>query len=314
MKMTKRLLMIIAAGLLAQPVLVQAQAGYDYQLIDYPGGDFTQVWGINARGDVVGNSGIEGVCLPFVYDSKNATFTDVAPVAGYDCTSLLGISNSGFLVGGVSTDEPFFRSGLILDKKGDAMIFDHPDALNQTNARGVNNDGLVTGYIVVDEEDELFRGFIYDALTGTFTDIVPSFRTIAQGINADGYVVGSALFLGDVLGPPDPCGSEGIGHYGWLRAPDGTVTYFDVNGWTTRARGITNSGTITGWVFDPDAASLKSFVTKLDGTQCQSITIPDSELLVVPGGFSTVAEGIKNSGDVVGNEADAIRGFIATPQ
>lgn len=306
--------MILAAGLLLQPMLVQAQGEYDYQMIDYPGGDFTQVWGINARGDVVGNSGIDGVCLPFVYDSKNATFTDVTPVAGFDCTSILGISDSGVFAGSVSTFEPFLRSGLILDKKGNAIIFDHPDAVTQTSPRDINNDGFVTGIIDVDEVDESLRGFIYDPVTGTFTDIVPSNTTIAQGINADGYVVGSARFFGGGFGPPDPCGEDGIGRYGWLRAPDGAVTFFDVNGWTTSARDITDSGTIAGWVFDPDSATFKSFVTKLDGTQCQSITIPDSELLALPGGLSTVAQGIKNSGEVVGNELDSIRGFIAIPK
>jgi uncharacterized membrane protein len=306
--------MAFAAGLLVQPILAQAQTGYDYQMIDYPGGDFTQVWGINARGDVVGNSGIDGVCLPFVYDSKEGTFTDVAPVAGFDCTSVLGISDSGILAGSVSTNEPFLRSGLILDKKGNAIVFDHPDAVTQTSPRDINNDGFVTGIVDVDEEDEFLRGFIYDSLTGTFTDIVPSVQTIAQGINADGYVVGSARFFGGGFGPPDPCGDDGIGRYGWLRAPDGTVTFFDVNGWTTSARDITDSGTIAGWVFDPDAATFKSIVTELDGTQCQSIAIPDSELLIIPGALSTVAQGIKNSGTVVGNDVDAIRGFIATPQ
>jgi uncharacterized membrane protein len=271
------------------------------------------VWGINARGDVVGGSGIAGACVPFVYDSKNATFTDIAPVAGYDCTSILGISDSGILAGSVSIDAIPLRSGLILDKKGNATIFDHPDAVFQTSPRDINNDGLVTGIIDVDEPEELLRGFIYDSATGTFTDIVPSVQTIAQGINADGYVVGSATFFDD-FGPPDPCGNEGFRRYGWLRAPDGAVTYFDVNGWRTNARDITDPGTIAGWVFDSDTGVTKGFITELDGTQCQSITIPDSDLLALPGGTLTVLQGIKNSGEVVGNDLDGNQSFIATPE
>jgi hypothetical protein len=34
MKMTNRLLLLIATGLLLQPLLVQAQADYDYQIIE----------------------------------------------------------------------------------------------------------------------------------------------------------------------------------------------------------------------------------------------------------------------------------------
>jgi hypothetical protein len=160
---TNQFLLIFAVGLLTQPMLAHAQADYDYQTIDYPGTDYTQVFGINARGHVVGTASDEESCFPFVYHSKNATFTDVAPVAGFDCTHVLGISDSGYLVGGVTTDDPFSRSGLILDKSGNVTLFDHPDAFSETMARGVNNDGLVTGYIDTIDPNEILRGFIHAA-------------------------------------------------------------------------------------------------------------------------------------------------------
>ena len=47
------LLALLAVGLLAAPVVAQAQ--YDYQQIDHPGGTDTDVFGINDRGNVVGN-------------------------------------------------------------------------------------------------------------------------------------------------------------------------------------------------------------------------------------------------------------------
>lgn len=100
----------------------------------------------------------------------------------------------------------------------------------------------------------------------------------------------------------------------------GNVTYFDVNGGRTRARGITDSGTIAGW--SVDIGGFHGFVTELDGTQCQSITIPEADLLAFPGGdvdWSFVLQGIKNSGEVVGYyqipDVDIIfHSFIATPQ
>jgi hypothetical protein len=311
MKMKTQILTILALGLLIGPALAQAQVDYDYQTIDHQGATDTQVFGISDRGDVVG-TGIGS--FPFVYDAKKGTFTDVAPIAGFNSTAVLGISDSGVLVGSVLHDDLLTVSGLILYKDGSATVFDHPDAVSFTQARGVNNEGLVTGYR--DSADDQFtpeNGFIYDPETGTFTDIVPSIFTIAQGINSRGDVVGSAIFDGN-FGAPDPCGSsDPFVRRGWLRTPDGTVTYFDVNGGNTSARGITDSGTIAGFVTD---TAIFGFVVELDGSQCQSITVAASDLIEFPGAEATVLGGIKNSGAIVGSYDDPtnIHGFIATPQ
>jgi len=311
------MLLIFVVGGLVGPLPAAAQVDYDYQAIAYPGAWLTDAWGINDRGDVVGTAYDEdGNCIPFVYGARKAVFEDVPPVAGFDCTALLAISDSGYLAGGVSTDDPFSRSGLILDQRGNATVFDHPDAISETLVRAINNNGLATGYRDGDplEGEGSFNGFIYDSRTNTFTDIVPSDITIAQGINSKGDVVGSSTFAGIVA--PDPCGDAWFARYGWLRTADGDVTYFDVNGWPTRARGITDSGAIAGWVMDPDTGSIYSFVTELDpdGPQCQSIAIPGSALLAFPGEYQTAAQGIKNSGEVVGNALDTLKGFIATPR
>jgi hypothetical protein len=92
---------------------------YDFEQIDYPGTPDTQVFGINDRGDVAGNGFTALDSFPFVYDAKKGTFTDVAPIAGFDFTSVLGISDSGVLVGSVSNDpDGNSGSGLILYKDG----------------------------------------------------------------------------------------------------------------------------------------------------------------------------------------------------
>jgi hypothetical protein len=316
MKKKNKLLAVLAVGLLSAPMLVQAQGAYDYESINFPGSGFDQVFGINNRGDVVGNSQ-DG--FPYVYDSKKGGFTNVTPVAGFDDTALLGISDKGVLVGSVTNFDPDPLldevSGLIIDKNGASTVFDHPDALLVTQARGVNNKGLVTGFR--DSPDILFTpGFIYDPKTDTFTNIVPSIFTIAQGINSQGDVVGSAIFDSDA-GAPDPCGSsDQFVRRGWLRTNDGSVTYFSVNGGATSARGITDSGTIAGFVNDPGSGLNKGFVVELDGSQCQSFTIDDADLLHFPGSSGTFVSGIKNSGEVVGSYDDGTTnvGFIARPQ
>jgi hypothetical protein len=314
MKKTFSLFLIYTCLLLAIPAHLQAQTVYDYQAIDYQAATDTQVWGINGRGLVVGNGWDELIDYPFVYDPKTDTFVDVVPLAEFDNTSLIGISTSGYLVGSVDDYYLETRSGLILDRKGNATLFDHPDAISTTGPRGVNNAGLVSGFY--DLEEGRLAGFVFNPKTGTFTNFVPSWSTIAHGINSAGEVVGSALYW-DEETPCGPTPEFGIAQYGFLRTSDGTVTFFDVNGWRTRARGITDTGTIAGWVTDPGTRMIKGFVTEYDGTDCLSITIPEDELLVFPGSNITFVEGIKATGEVIGSyvdELDLYHGFIATPQ
>jgi hypothetical protein len=287
MKKKNQLMFVFAVGLLAGPMVAQAQGAYDYESFNYPGSTFDQAFGINDRGDAVGNGFIDPDGIPYVYDSKNGEFTNVTPVAGFDSTAVLGITDNGVMAGSVVDGS--VTSGLIIDQNGASTVFDHPDAVSFTQARGVNNKGLVTGFR--DDANDQFapeNGFIYDPKTETFTDIVPSLITIAQGINSGGDVVGSAIF----------------------------VTYFDVNGGRTSARGITDSGTIAGFVTDPVTFATKGFVVELDGSQCQSIAIADADLLHFPGAVITFVGGIKNSGEVVGSYDDGTtsRGYIARPQ
>ena len=72
------------------------------------------------------------------------------------------------------------------------------------------------------------------------------------------------------------------GSYAFVRDADGRLTLFRVNGQPSRARGITDSGVITGFLDDPTTV-YKGFVTKLQGSSgYQAVSIPDSSLLVSP--------------------------------
>lgn len=317
MNKKSRLAVFLAVATLGNPILVEAQGAYDYETFSYPGSTFDQVFGINDRGEVVGNASIDPDRIPYVWDSKTGTFTNVTPIAGYDTTVLIGTADNGVLVGSVI--DGALVSGLIIDQRGTSTVFDHPDAVSFTQARGVNTNGLVVGFR--DDPNDRFapeNGFIYDSKKGTFTDIVPSIFTLAQGINARGDVVGHAIF-NDAFGVPDPCGSSNtFRRRGWLRTKDGAVTFFSVNGGQTSPRGITDSGTIAGFVFDLSTFQTKGFVVKLDGSQCQMISIADADLLDVPesGDFDTFVSGINNSGDVAGGYFDGTTfvGAIARPK
>lgn len=309
MKKKNQLLAVFAVGLLAGPIA--AQADFNFELVDHPGAPDTQVFGINDRGDVVGNGNTNVAMLPFVYDSKKGTFTDVAPMAGAD-TVVLGINDAGVMVGSVDND------AFIRDKKGNFTVFSHPDAVSFTQARAVNNKGLVTGFRDHLNLGGTIYGFIHDPKSDTYTDIIPPgdhARSIAQGINSKGEVVGSALFFN----ADDPCGNSspsGFVRNGWRRAKDGTVTYFTVNGSNgTAARGINDSGTIVGFVLDPNDGKTKGFKVELDGSQCQAITVASGDLLDIPAFDALFPQDITNSGVIVGEVDDAnVHGFIARPE
>ena len=307
MNKKKRLLLVVAIGLLAGPIAAQAQT--NYQFFVGPDSDNIQVFGINDRGDVVaiGDGG------SFVYDSKKGTLTDVTPATGHAFTNVLGISDSGVMVGSVDNLDGTTRSGFIRSTHGTYTVFDHPDAVFSTNPRGINNNALVTGFR--DDLSAIGVGFIYDSKSGTFTDLNPtSFFTIAQGINSKGEVVGSSNFDG----ANDPC--PGLGNpflrYGWLRATDGTVTYFEVNGSHTSARGINDEGSIVGFFIDPDDGIFKGYKTRLDGSQCQSVTVGPSDILYVPGSGANFVQGISNSGVISGGAeiGSSTPGYVATPR
>jgi len=311
MKTINPIYAVLITGLLVVPMVAQAQ--YNYQVIDYPGTPSTQIFGINDRGNVVGNGITDPGSFPFVYNSKKGTFTDVAPLAGYSDTAILGITDSGVIVGSVTSLDETTRSGFTRDKNGNFTVFSHPNAVSATNVRATNNNGLITGFR--DDMSAVGVGFIYDTQSGMFTDLNPtSFFTIAQGINSKGEVVGSSNF--DAANDPCPGLGNPFRRYGWLRATDGSVNFFEVNGTHTSARGINDNGAIVGFFFDLDDGKFKGYQAELDGSQCQSITLSDGDVLDFPGSETNFLQGITNSGVIIGSYDDetGIHSFIATRQ
>jgi hypothetical protein len=300
-------------GALIHPSAVHAQDNYEYRSIDLPGSEFTQVFGINDRGQVVGTG-----LVAFSHDLRSGEYTLIDEVAGFDSAAVLGVNNRGDFVGAVTDPGSARQSGLLLDRKGRMTVFDHPGAFSGTTARAISSQGLITGYRDPVEPTSFLAGFIYDPSSEQFTDIVPSLVTIAQGINGRGDVVGSAVFQAE----DDPCNSGApagsLVRYGWFRSSEGDVLYFTVNGLAnTAARGLADSGSITGFAVDAAAGVVAGFVTELGDEQCQDISVAEDSLVVFPGATRTFPQGISNSGVVVGEYSDAdgnIHGFVAAPR
>ena len=305
---------VIALGLFFGPIQVFAQ--YGFQQIDFPGYADSNIGGINDNGDAVGNSGaIQGIGMgpntaPFIYNVVDGTITGVVPADGYLSTSLVGINDAGAMVGSVLEFDGYTRNGVIRSKDGEYTVIQHPNAVGDTVARAINNNGLVTG--IYQRANETFGGFLYDTGTEIFTDLVPSFFTIPHGINSKGIVVGDARF------EIDPCGGQSapLSRYGWVYKKDGSVVLFQVNGQNTRARGISDAGYIAGVVRDPLSGEFRGFVIRAPKVSCALIDIDSADLLQFPGAFAIYPEGISNSGDVVGIFFDTFgsHGFVATEQ
>lgn len=263
-------------------------ATYGITLVDYPGAVFTDVRAINNSGQIAGYASFDGVnTFGFTYNA--GFFTAFPPLPGGVSTYAHGINDSGAVAGGTA-NEPAGDRGLTLNG-GVFTFFQKPGWLN-TNVRFIGNSGLVTGY--ADDGGTGTVGFIYNPATSTYVDItVPgSILTIAQGMNAAGQLVGSAVV-------------PGIGAEAFLRQPGGAMSFFQLAGVGTRARGINDLGVMTGNLNNA-SGTFDAFV----GTSL------GFELIDVPGASGTAGQAINNAGQVSGFYLDGAgnsHGFIASP-
>jgi uncharacterized membrane protein len=272
--------MAFAAGL--------AQAVYSITLVDYPGSVYTDIRGINNSGRIAGYASFDNV-TSFGFTYLGGAFTTFPALPGGISTYAHGINDAGVVAGGTSGEATGDR-GLTLNG-GTYTFFQKPGWLN-TNVRFISNSGLVVGY--ADDGTLGPAGFIYNPATSTFVDIVVpgSNLTIPQGMNTAGQLVGSAHV-------------PGIGTEGFLRQPGGAMSFFQLDGQVTRARGINDLGVMTGNLND----TLGNFHAWV-GTSL------GYELIDIPGAMGTVGQSINNAGQVSGFYYDGVgnsHGFIATP-
>ena len=303
-----------------------AQAEYSFQVIDPPGAQFSQTFGINNAGTVTGNANDGVDSFAFMYDIRTGTYTVLAG----DFTPL-DINNSGAMIGSVGGD------CAIRDKNGNVMVFSAPTAGATCFGRGINSNGTVSGFDI--DEDGIWSGFIHDPKKGTFTQFLPSRQTIAHAINGRGDVAGSVFLFADEAFP-----GSAQGRYGFVRDKNGSVKHLAISqaiAGTTRARGLSDAGVIAGFYVDSDTFEFKSYVATLSsGTEFETITLAEDQILhqkpcnpnlpPAPGpGYDlftdVTASQIRNDGVVVGNCGDVYfnettgdfvqysYGFVATP-
>jgi probable HAF family extracellular repeat protein len=278
-----RLSVVLSLSVLLSTLVAAQDASYTFTTFDVPGGEGTQAFGINVRGQIVGYFSYGTLTGAHGFLKDGTTFTTV-DVPGSTNTFARGINEGGQIVGSFNSSGSGRHHGFVTDGVTFTPI-EVPNAV-QTFPHGINNRGQIVGSFDDGTRD---RGFVTDGVTFTPIDDGAGL-TEAYGINDGGQVVG---FSGT--------------HGGFLW--DGTTfTSIEVpDAVETRAHGINNYNQIVGSFVDATTGSTHGFVT--DGVTF--ITLD------APGASYTEATGINDHGQIVGWFWDAafqhIHSFLATP-
>jgi len=259
----------------ATPVPEADAPAWSVQTVDRWFSGFTQLWGINDAGDVVGSSLAGG----FLW--RQGVFEDLPAPAGARYATPFGISNQGLVVGTWCAAGSNRRRGfLAID--GVCSVFDflpEPDA--STLLRGISPDGRYLTGSCIDTRGRQ-RGFAIDRCLGTVSTTAEGLSL--QGGNRAGLVAaGAALFdVGTGQCAPLPRSSQA----------------------TPRCRAINDEGLMAGFCSrgGPSRAVVGTLVRGFH------------ELPLSQQAWS-VAQGLNGAGDVVGCYQDLqgrSRGFLAT--
>jgi hypothetical protein len=284
------------------------------KLFDFPGADRTGLQGINDRGVAVGGALIFPDGFSFTVNLRSDELAIVTPPPG-DITMLAnGINNAGVIVGAILNSDDVTGPGFLRHPDGSFSFFSHPRCHEVTDARTINERGLVTGSCNTPEGTTV--GFLYNSNTGEFVDIAPTPFVFMHGINMHGTVVGQAMFPAD----SNPCGGGGppcatLIEYGLVRYPNGTITLFQLNGQQTDAGDIDDEGLIVGSAFDPKSNTDRLFATHVRREACVIRPFGRRKFLSPPG-TEIFATGTNDFGRIVGIafvSGDGPHGFYRGP-
>jgi uncharacterized membrane protein len=180
--------------LLAGPVSVRAQAG-DYVVLQPPGCQYAVAWGVNDRGDVVGNAwGCAGELGEFAFLYRGGAFSAI-DVPGAAVTIPTDINDHGVVVG-------YFRNtdnelGAFTFWRGEHQTISVPGM--PLVPQGINNRGDITGWLA----SVPYQAFLLTA-AGNFTilDLAGDWQGLkAWKINSSGLVVGGGYTASGVPVP-----------------------------------------------------------------------------------------------------------------
>ncbi|MGA3023791.1 MAG: choice-of-anchor D domain-containing protein [Bryobacteraceae bacterium] len=280
---------------------------YTFTNIDYPGATFTQAFGINDTGQIVGfyingSPGSHGFLL------NHGTYTSIDyPGAGQ--TQVWGISGNGAIVGTYDDTatcgncygqtHSFLLSGGVYTTLPEA-----PGSMaGTTAAKAINSSGQIVGSYT----DPCYckaHGFLLSGGVFTTIDFPGFFSSGAAGINDSGEIVGTG----------EPGWGTGSAHGFLLRG--GVFTTLDdpvvpqpESGYVgTIPMGINNRGDVAG-EFEYPQPSAHGFI--LSGGTWTNFDVPNAQ----PGSTFVEGPGVNSTREIVGDYVDSNgvnRGFLAT--
>jgi probable HAF family extracellular repeat protein len=232
------------------------------------GGGYSGAYGINYKGQVVGDS--DG--RAFLY--SGGTLQDLATLLGGNLSIARGVNNKGQVVGVTSTgghqyDQAFIYTSGVMQDLGTF-------AGTSSFANAINDKGQVVGFVTMDGVN---HAFLYSA--GVMQDLGTLGRSssFATGINNNGQVVGSSLTAHDPVS------------HAFLYS-DGVMQ--DLGDFAPTA--INDKGQIVGDVYTPPLVDFgygTGYAVLYSGGVMQN--------LGTLGGTASFAHSVNNQGQVVGH-------------
>lgn len=262
---------------------------YSYSPVDYPGAAATTVFGINARGDIVGTY-VDSGAMSHGFLLRDGVFAtiDVPGAAGSDAR---GISPAGDIVGGYwLPGEPTANiHGYLLRRDGTLEYIDYPGQINTIPQR-ILPDGTILGcFHGSDTMMSMFGMFMRGAVTGA----IEQDASMNNGATPDLSII-AGLFT-DMTEP----------------APRAAWGYVIENGVFTRFR-VPGSNLTAVWDVSPGGALVGVYRNAL-GTHGFLLENGEYTSIDFPTATVTRAFGVNANGDIVGNyvKAGVTHGYIA---
>ncbi len=263
--------------------------------VEYPGAQYTSVYGINDSGTIVGSySNPHDQVFLRTADGK---FTSFVPSNTQFLEGSAFIDNLGNVAGTILTQYDFFEC-YVRTSDGRITLFDGPLGFD-CDVTGIVN-GTVTGF--------------YGAPTGYFAAYLRApdgaFTVFLQNVQVAGVYLNQSGTAAGAFNLPGGGGSM----EGFLRATDGVLDFFTVPGSVPlNVNGINDSGAVAGnWATDPEFKSgAHGFQRFADGT-IDTFDAPGAGTADFQG---TYPSAINNAGAIAGTVVDSSNvshGFLLT--
>lgn len=156
------------------------------RLIGTLGGEDSEAYGIGAKSEIIGISALKGGMRHAFVETKSK-MTDLGTLAGGKYSVAYAVNAKGEIVGG--SDENGKQWAVVWRRNTIRKLEQTQDAQG-SQARGINDNGQVVGYIRTDENET--HAFLHEK--GKMTDLgtLGDEPSVANSINNQGVIVGAS--------------------------------------------------------------------------------------------------------------------------